>query len=178
MVTVREHEFRATVAVDPPAREGAVLQILDGTRVRCIVQPFDGKCFPARISAGGPPPSPGRAVDIVVCIPLVSAEAEGYFAAGQPFTLWADAIVSDETIRGEGLLGDGVITGREPSVFADSPPFAQQLVPPATRSVKGRAGNQVFELLGSTGIPPASPACGDGGAGFPGAARWPVVPPS
>jgi hypothetical protein len=48
-------------------------------------------------------------------VPLLAGEVQAYFATGQPFTVWADAIVDDEAIRGEGLLGGGVILTQEPT---------------------------------------------------------------
>jgi hypothetical protein len=47
-----------------------------------------------------------------VIIALADGEAEALFAAGQRFTIWADAVVN-RTMRPEGLVGYGVICGRE-----------------------------------------------------------------
>jgi hypothetical protein len=56
---------------------------------------------------------------VVVTIALADGEAEALFAPGQRFTIWADAVV-DRTIRPEGLVGYGVICGREaPPLLCD-----------------------------------------------------------
>jgi hypothetical protein len=54
-------------------------------------------------------------MDVVLQILLLAGEAEVCFATAQPFTVWADAIISDEATRGAGLLGEGVILGQEPA---------------------------------------------------------------
>lgn len=129
MLAVRECTFRAMVALDPSAPEDDVRRLLDGSRLQCVVQPCGSKCFPARISAGGALPSGGQAVDAVVHIPLLAGEAEAPFSTGKPFTVWADSRVDDETIRGEGLLGGGVILSQG---LAASPATADQGALPAT----------------------------------------------
>jgi hypothetical protein len=58
-------------------------------------------------------------VDGLLRIQLLAGEAEASFAAGQHFTVWADAIVDDDTIRGEGRLGDGVVVGQEPQLSTE-----------------------------------------------------------
>lgn len=103
------------VVLHPSAREDAVRRLLDGTRTQCVVQPCDGNCFPAAISVRCSLPQ-GRPVHAVVRVDVLAGEPEAFFAAGQPFTLWADAIVDNETIRGEGLLGHSVTTGHDPEV--------------------------------------------------------------
>ena len=85
-------------------------------RTQCVLQPRDGKWFPATIGLCWVLPH-GCKVDAVVRVHLLPGEPEAFFAAGQPFTLWADAIVDDKAIRGWGLLGDGVITGHEPEAW-------------------------------------------------------------
>ncbi len=117
------------VAVDPSAAEGSLQLLLDGTHPHCVVQPYDGRCFPARILTSGPWP-PGRPADVVLRVFLQASEADAFFAADQPFTVWADAIVSDEATRGEGLLGEGVILGQE-SAAADRPLPSRRVVVPA-----------------------------------------------
>jgi hypothetical protein len=131
--TVRKYRFRALVALDPWARPNSLLPFLDGTGTQYVVQPRDGKYFPVRISIGATPPSPGRPVDVVVRVPLLAGEAEAFFAAGQPFTVWADAVVDDETIRGEGLLGDGVIFSHESAALPNASARAASLGAPAAR---------------------------------------------
>jgi hypothetical protein len=109
---VRECKFRVMVELDPSARADAVRRLLDGTGPQCVLQPCDGKWFPAAVSVGGSPLQ-GQPVDAVVCIRLLAGESEAFFATGQPLTLWADAIVDDQTVRGEGRMGDGFIVCQE-----------------------------------------------------------------
>ena len=104
--------FRATVELDPSARADAVRRLLDGTRPLCVLERCDGKWLPAAVSVGGSP-SHGQLVDAVVHVRLLAGESESLFADGQPLTLWADAIVDDQTVRGEGRLGDGFIVRQE-----------------------------------------------------------------
>jgi hypothetical protein len=115
------------VALNPSARADAVCCLLDGTRTQCVVR-SDGRWFPAAISVCWSP-SHSRPVHTVVRVRLLTGEPEAFFATGQPFTLWADAIVDDVSIRGEGLLGDGVITGDEPEV---SPAISSDEAPGTT----------------------------------------------
>jgi hypothetical protein len=117
--TVRKYAFRALVALDPWARPNTLLPFLDGTCTQYVVQPCDDKYFPARISIGAPA-SPGCALDVVVHVPLLAGEAEAFFATGQPLTVWADAIVDDETIHGEGVLGDSVILSHESAALPNA----------------------------------------------------------
>lgn len=116
MITFREFQFRAMVALDAAGPADTVRALVDRRRTQCVLQPRDGKWFPAAIGFCWVP-SHGSPVDAVVRVHLLAEEAEAFFAAGQPFTLWADAMVEDQTIRGGGLLGDGVITGLEPEVW-------------------------------------------------------------
>jgi hypothetical protein len=109
---VKECNFRAMVALDPSARADAVRRLLDGTRPQCVLQPCDGRWFPAAVRTGGSP-SQGRSVHTVVRVRLLAGEPEAFFATGQLFTLWADAVVDDQTVRGECRLGDGVILSQE-----------------------------------------------------------------
>jgi hypothetical protein len=120
------------VALDPSARADTVRRLLDGIRPQCVVQ-SDGRWFPAAISVGWSP-SHGRSVDAVVRVRLLAGEPETFFTAGQPFTVWADAIVDEQTIRGEGRLGDGVILGQEsadeaPRTAARPAPAYSRMVP-------------------------------------------------
>ena len=109
---MKEYNFGAMVALDSPARADAARCLLEGTRPQCVVQPCDGMWFPAAVMIGGSP-SHGGPVHAVVRVRLLAEEPEAFFAAGQPFVLWADAIVDDRIVRGEGRLGDGVIVSRE-----------------------------------------------------------------
>ena len=100
---MRECRFRAVVALGPPASD-SVRRLLDATRRQCVLQPCEGRWFPATVSVRGSP-SHGRPVRTVVRVRLLAGEPEAFFAAGQPFTLWADAIVDDRAVRGEGRVG-------------------------------------------------------------------------
>jgi hypothetical protein len=115
VVAVRQHEFRATVGLDPSARADAVHRLLEITGTQCVFHPSGAGWFPAAICVRRSPPQ-GRQAGTVARVQLRAGEAGAFFATGQPFTLSADAIVDDETIRGKVLTGDGVITGREPEV--------------------------------------------------------------
>jgi hypothetical protein len=110
------------VALDPSARANTVRRLLNGTRTQCVVQ-SDDRWFPAAISVRWSP-SHGRSVRAVVRVRLLAGEPEAFFAAGQPFAVWADAMVDDHTVRGEGRLGDGVIVSQEPAA-SEAPPAAR-----------------------------------------------------
>jgi hypothetical protein len=116
---VRECKFGAMVELDRSARADAVRRLLDGTRPQCVLQSRDGKWFPAAVSVRGSP-SKGRPVDAVVRVRLLAGEPEAFFAAGQAFTLWADAIVDDQIVRGEDFVGDGVIVNQEAAAGEDT----------------------------------------------------------
>jgi hypothetical protein len=115
---VREYKFGAMVALDKLACADAVRRLVGGTRPQCVLQPCKGKWFPAAISAREP--SQGRPVDVVVRVRLLAGEPEAFFATGQAFTLWADAIVDDQTVRGEDLVGDCVILNQESAAGEDT----------------------------------------------------------
>jgi hypothetical protein len=114
VVTVRQQSFRVTVVLDPSASDDAVGRLLDGAGASCVVQPIDGKCVPARISVAAAP-SPEPAAQATLHVRLLDGEAEASFGVGQPFVVWADAMVDDMAIRGERLVGDGVIVSQEPA---------------------------------------------------------------
>jgi hypothetical protein len=125
VVIVKQYTFRAMIVIDPSVSEDAVQALLDGTRTNYVVQPSDGTCFPALICVGER--SLGRAMEAVLRVRLLDEEAEIFFPAGQPFTVWVDAIAGDKAIRGHGLVGDGVILGPEPA--APPPGGAREAVP-------------------------------------------------
>jgi hypothetical protein len=127
VITVREYKFRAVVTVDPSARAEATRRLLVRARPHCVVQPGGGRWFPATISVRRSP-SQGRPVPTVLRVRLLAGEPGAFLATGQPFTLWADAIVDDHAIRGEDRLGDGVITGHQ----VDVAPAASDHQPPRT----------------------------------------------
>lgn len=59
------------------------------------------------------PPARADAVRRLLDRPRLQRVLQQFFPAGQPFGLWADAVVDDQTVRGEGRLGDGAILGQE-----------------------------------------------------------------
>lgn len=95
------------VAVDPAGGSAAGAS-LSGTRTHCVIEPYHRKYFPALIWCENRPP-PRGSLDILVRIALTGTEADVFFAPGQRFTIWADAIVG-KTIGGKGLIGYGVIS--------------------------------------------------------------------
>jgi hypothetical protein len=90
-----------------PAREDAERSDL-GTRACCLVEPSRYRYFPAVISLDKEQPSrtTGHAL---VTMALRDSEAAAFFAAGQRFTIWADAVVG-HTIQTHGLIGYGIIS--------------------------------------------------------------------
>lgn len=125
MAGVRRYRFRALVNFDPAAREGRALGSPGRTgalttHACCLLQPFYyGEYFPAVIARDEGLPPLQAAGHAVVIIALADGEAEAYFSPGTGFTIWADG-VAGHTIRAEGLIGYGVISGPEfPHVTAD-----------------------------------------------------------
>jgi hypothetical protein len=105
---VRQYSFRALITFDLAAREESTRGHLGGTRTCCLVQPEYHEYFPARISWDTElPVRPG--VRAVVSVVLADGEAEAFFATGQRFTIWADAVVG-QTARADGMVGHGVIS--------------------------------------------------------------------
>jgi hypothetical protein len=114
---MKQYRFRALITFDPSAREDSAPGHLSGTRTCCLVQPRDHEYFPARISWDKEPPMrPG--VRAVISAALADGEAEAFFAPGQRFTIWADAVIG-QTIRADGMIGHGVISSPV------SPPLAR-----------------------------------------------------
>jgi hypothetical protein len=101
---VRQNRFRALVTFDPAAGGH-----LGGLHASCLVQPGHGKYFPAAISCNEIAARPG--VRAAVNVALADGEAGAFFALGQRFTIWADAVIG-QTIRADGLVGSGVIFSR------------------------------------------------------------------
>jgi hypothetical protein len=108
---VRKYTFSALITPGPAACRNAAPGDLDRTRIHCVVQPRDHKYFPAVISLDGPPTAE-HGVRAAVSMLLAGHEAAAFFAPGQHFTIWADAIIG-HAIRGHGLAGHGVICGQE-----------------------------------------------------------------
>jgi len=108
---VRDYTFRALITAHPAARIRDAPGYLDRRRIRCVLQPHDRSYFPAVISRDQHQPArPGEYAMISVL--LADSEAAAFFAPGQRFAIWADAIVG-HSVRGYGLLGHGVISGKE-----------------------------------------------------------------
>jgi hypothetical protein len=101
---MRQHMFFAVITFDPSAREAAMLRYLGATWTSGVVQRGPGQYFPAAICCPGSPPP-----HAMLRIPLLEGEAEMFFDAGHALTLWADVVVGDDVIHGEGLLGNGVV---------------------------------------------------------------------
>jgi hypothetical protein len=145
---VRQYRFRALVTFDLPAGGH-----LGGPRACCLVQPGHGKCFPAGISWDRElPVRPGA--HVVLSVALDNGEAEAFFAPGQRFTIWADAVIG-HTIRADGLAGSGVISGQVPLRLSA---IAKRGHPrPHPGSVLAarpcRDGLHTTEFLGSAGAP-------------------------
>jgi hypothetical protein len=113
MAAVRQYRFRAQVVPNPAAHEGlgrglpSVMHALTA-HACCLIEPFFHGYFPAMICRDEEFP-PRRGVRVVVTIALADGEAEAYFAPGQRFTIWSDAVVG-RTVRADGLVGYGVIS--------------------------------------------------------------------
>jgi hypothetical protein len=97
---VKQYRFGAQITFGPAAGH------LGGPRACCLVQPGLGRYFPAAISCTELPVGPG--VRAVVSVALADGEAEASFATGQPFTIWADAVIG-HTIAADGMAGHGVV---------------------------------------------------------------------
>jgi hypothetical protein len=111
MAAVIQHSFRALITFGPSAPESLMRAYLDGTLTTCVVQPRSGIYFPAVLACRESSP-PRPAVHAVLSIPLSSGETEAFFAPGQRFIIWADAIVGHTTC-GDGLVSHGIISGQE-----------------------------------------------------------------
>jgi hypothetical protein len=114
---VRQYLFRALVTLAPAAREGPAQGLPSRVRAMTahacsLVQPAcHYEYFPAVISRDEQLPlSP--VTHAMMTIALADGEAEAFFASGQCFTIWADGTVG-RTIRAEGLVGYGVISGQK-----------------------------------------------------------------
>jgi hypothetical protein len=110
---VRQYRFRAQVMCNQTAHEGLVRGVPGATRPAtahtcCLIEPSYRQYFPAVISQDEEhPPRPG--VHVMVTAILTDGEAEAYFAPGQRFTIWSDAVVG-HTVCADGLVGYGVIS--------------------------------------------------------------------
>jgi hypothetical protein len=105
---MRRHSFMALVMLDPAARQDAPRSGLGGTLDGCLVEPSRYTYFPAVISLDAGQPA-RTAAHALVTITLRDSEARAFFAPGQRFTIWADAVVG-HTIQAHGLMGYGVVS--------------------------------------------------------------------
>ena len=80
---------------------------LRGTHACCLRQPYLGTYLPALISAEEVLTA-RAAMHAVISTPLADGEAEAFFAPGQRFTIWADAVVG-HMMQAHGLIGHGII---------------------------------------------------------------------
>jgi hypothetical protein len=106
-VKVTQHRFRALITVDPAAGGNGGRGQLGRTRTCCLVRTRHDAYFPAVISPDGEL-APRAVIPAVVRVALAAGEAEAFFAPGQRFTVWADA-VAGLAIRADRLIGHGVI---------------------------------------------------------------------
>ena len=120
---MRRHSFSALVILDPAAPEDTVRCGSDGTRAGCLLKSGCYTYFPAVISLDNER-STRSTVHALVTIALGDSEARAFFAPGQRFLIWADAVVGD-TIQTRGLVGRGVIS--------------QPVSPPAPQAPPGEA---------------------------------------
>lgn len=133
---MERHTFSALITPDPSARKDLLQRYLDRTRTSGILQ-SRGRYFPASVSCSVLTPHQGVIHAIVRVHLLPGEEADAPLADGQAFAVWADAIVSDASVRGVDLLGDGVIVGREAASDLDplqarahQRPRYQRAIPP------------------------------------------------
>lgn len=112
------YTFSAVVTFDVATYGSAASRYLDGTRARCVVQARHRQYFPGMLSRDKQP-RPTPAVHAQLSVALNDGEAEAFFAPGQRFTVWTDAIVGT-TVCGEGFVGHGVIESQKSS----APPIA------------------------------------------------------
>ena len=133
---MRKYTFSALITPGLAARDAAP-GYRYRTSIRCVVQPRDREYFPAVISLDEQPAA-GPRVRAVVSVVLAGHEAAAFFAPGQHFTIWADAIVG-HAIRGHGLAGYGVICGAGITVTAQRQP--EQALPADNRRAHTRLSN-------------------------------------
>lgn len=104
---MRQYRFVALVMLDPAAREEVARFDPDGPPACCLIEPSYCTYFPALISLDREMPSRTRA-HALVTMALRDGEARAFFAPGQRFTIWADAVVG-HSVQAAGLAGHGVI---------------------------------------------------------------------
>jgi hypothetical protein len=102
-----QYRFTAQVMLDLAAREYAARCGQSAAQACCLVEPSRYTYFPAVIETEEEQPQRGVAHALITTT-LYDGEAGAFFAPGQRFTIWADALVG-HTIRADGLVGYGVI---------------------------------------------------------------------
>lgn len=105
---MRQYTFSALVVLDPAAREEAAGCDPGGIQACCLVEPSYRRYFPAVISLGRGVPSRARA-HALVTVALYDSEAGAFFAPGQRFTIWADAVIG-HSVQAAEPAGCGVIS--------------------------------------------------------------------
>lgn len=105
---MRQYKFKALVILDRAAREDAEQCDPGGPQACCVIEPSYCAYFPAVISLEAAMPQQAKA-HALVTIALNDMEAGAFFAPGQRFTIWSDAVV-DHSIQAVGLAGYGVIS--------------------------------------------------------------------
>ena len=142
-VTVKQHRFRAMITPGPAAGGNGMRSQLGRTHTCCLVTTCHSTYFPAAISPDEEL-APRAVIPAVVRIALAAGEAEAFFAPGQRFTVWADALAG-HAVHADRLIGHGVIAchlsfparahdgGAEPEVAgpAGRPSLAALRVPAA-----------------------------------------------
>ena len=107
-MNVKQHRFRALITLGPAAGENAARGDLGRTHACCLVQPCHGTYFPAVISPAGEQLATRALLRVTLSAALATGEAEAFFAPGQRFTVWADAVVG-HAIQADRLIGQGII---------------------------------------------------------------------
>lgn len=107
VAAMRQYRFMALVMLDPAAGEEDARFGPGETSASCLIEPSYCTYFPALISLDREMPSRTKA-HALVTMALRDGEARVFFAPGQRFTIWADAVVG-HSVQAAGLAGHGVI---------------------------------------------------------------------
>lgn len=132
---MRQYRFMALVMLDPAAREEVARFDQGGTQACCLIEPSYCTYFPALISLDKKAPPQARA-HALVTMALSDGEVRAFFAPGQRFTIWADAVVG-HSVQAAGLAGHGVI------FQCVSPPVPRLF----RRTAAGRAASRACALV-------------------------------
>jgi hypothetical protein len=108
--------FSVFIALDPSVSEAAMRRYVLGSRMPAVIEPRLGMYFPAAVWCYGAL-SARHIVHARLRLPVLGGQA-ALLDDGQAFIFWADAIVGDDTIRGDGLLGHGIVLAQESSVLS------------------------------------------------------------